>query len=246
VRVKTSTAIIAATLVAASALLYYIHYLIFRDARHLFIYLLGDLAFVPLEVLLVVVIIERVLSEREKQAILNKLNMVIGAFFSELGTRLLGDLTPAVKGQEHVRERLHVIADWRARDFQRAIAFARDFSYDMDPRRLDLDALRQLLVAKRGFMVRLLENPNLLEHDRFTDMLWAIFHLAEELEARVSLRDLPAKDLEHLGGDMCRVYSQLAGEWLAYAQHLQSNYPFLFSLVVRTHPMQEHPSAVIH
>jgi len=53
--------------VALSGLLYYVHYLIFRDPHHIFIYLLGDLAFLPLEALVVVIIIERVLARRERQ-----------------------------------------------------------------------------------------------------------------------------------------------------------------------------------
>jgi len=236
---------IAAVLLAGSAALYWTHYLIFRDAHHIFIYLLGDVAFVPIEVLLVVVVIERMLEERDKRAMLHKLNMVIGAFFSEIGTRLLGDLTPAVQGKEQVWEYLALKAGWRRGDFQNAIAFARAFSYQMDPQRIDLEALCQLLVTKREFMLRLLENPNLLEHERFTDLLWAMFHLAEELSARESLRDLSDNDLAHLAEDMRRAYSRLAAAWVAYAQHLQASYPFLFSLMVRTHPLQEHPSAAI-
>ena len=102
-----------------------------------------------------------------------------------------------------------------------------------------------MLAGKREFLLRLLENPNLLEHARFTDLLWAIFHLGEELEARASLQGLPKSDLDHLAGDLTRVYSQLAGQWIAYAQHLQADYPFLFSLLVRTNPLQEQPSAVV-
>jgi hypothetical protein len=176
---------------------------------------------------------------------LSKLNMVIGAFFSELGMRLLGELTPALANRAEVRERLAANADWAPRDFQRAIAFAHACSYDVDLASVDLVALRDLLVAKREFLLRLLENPNLLEHERFTNLLWAIFHLAEELHARESLRDLPESDLGHLRGDIERVYSRLAAEWVAYVQHLQENYPFLFSLVLRTHPLQESPSAIV-
>jgi len=84
-----------------------------------------------------------------------------------------------------------------------------------------------------------------VEHERFTDLLWAIFHLGEELSARESLEGLPESDLEHLAGDSTRVYSQLASQWIAYAQHLKADYPFLFSLLARTHPLQEQPSAVI-
>ena len=71
---------------------YFIHYLIFRDLHHIFLYLIGDLAFLPLEVLLVVVIIERILNRREQTAKMKKLNMVIGAFFSEVGNDLLSSL----------------------------------------------------------------------------------------------------------------------------------------------------------
>jgi hypothetical protein len=48
-----------------------------------------------------------------------------------------------------------------------------------------------------------------------------------------------------LSGDLTRAYSQLAGQWIVYAQHLQADYPFLYSLLVRTHPLQEQPSAVV-
>jgi hypothetical protein len=37
----------------------------------------------------------------------------------------------------------------------------------------------------------------------------------------------------------------MVAEWVAYAKHLKADYPFLFSLVVRTHPFQTHPSATV-
>lgn len=244
-RSRSPMTLIAALLLLCSILVYYAQILIFKDADHTFFYFLQDLAFVPIQVLLVVLLIERVLENRERESILHKLNMVIGAFFSEIGTRLLGDLTPAVEGMEEVRERLALTAAWKRREFTAAIAFARAFQYKIDPRRIDLIELRDLLVAKRAFMVRLLENPNLLEHERFTDLLWAVFHLTEELAARPTLPNLAERDMAHIAEDMRRAYSQLAAEWVAYAQHLQATYPFLFSLVVRTHPMQEQPRAEI-
>ena len=77
--------ILAISLVLLSAILYTMHFVIFGDAHHIFIYMVGDLAFVPIEVLMVTVIIHRILSDREKRQLLEKLNMVIGAFFSEVG-----------------------------------------------------------------------------------------------------------------------------------------------------------------
>ncbi len=73
---------IALLLIVASALSYTVHFIIFRDPHHIFLYMIGDFGFLFLDVLLVLLIIERLLSGREKKAMIQKLNMVIGTFFS--------------------------------------------------------------------------------------------------------------------------------------------------------------------
>jgi len=236
--------VLAAIFLAASALLYFVHYQIFHDEHHIFIFLMHDIAFLPLEVFLVVIVIERILNRREKQEMLYKLNMVIGAFFSEVGNKLLAELIEDFANREEISRNLNVSAEWTTKDFKRADAYAYDLKIDIDIHKIDLEALKALLSQKRYYLLTLLENPNLLEHDRFTDLLWATTHLDEELEARPSLKDLPESDLAHLAVDIERMYDHLASEWLDYVQHLKSSYPFLFSLVLRTHPFQENPSAV--
>lgn len=236
---------LAIAFVALSAITYFIHYLVFRDIHHVLIYLVGDLAFLPLQVLLVVVIIERLLARRETQAKLEKLNMVVGAFFSELGNYLLQDLLKHFDNRLEISRHLNISDSWTTKDFQKAVAFADHLRVEVDCRTIDLGKLKTFLAQRREFLLTLLENPSLLEHDRFTDLLWAVTHLDEELEARPSLIGLPDKDLEHLAGDIQRLYDHLASEWLDYVQHLKSKYPFLFSLVLRTHPFQEHQSAII-
>jgi hypothetical protein len=231
--------------VALSGLLYFVHYLIFRDVHHIFIYLLGDLAFLPLEALVVVIIIERVLARREMHAKLEKLNMVVGAFFSEIGNRLLQDLLPHFDNRSEISSHLNVAQNWTKRDFRKADKFAHQLRVEVDCRNIDLGALKGLLEEKREFLLTLLENPSLLEHDRFTDLLWAVTHLDEELAVRSTLIDLPEKDMDHLAGDIKRLYDHLASEWLDYVQHLKLRYPFLFSLVLRTHPFQEGQSPII-
>jgi len=234
----------AIILLATSVMLYLIHYLIFRDAHHIYIYLLGDFAFLPLQVLLVGLIIDRILSWREKQAMLTKMNMVVGVFFSEMGTRLLGELLPGFDRSQIIAG-LGVKPNWGAGDFRQATAFADSLKPQADGRAINLEALKDFLSHERDLVLRLLENPNLLEHERFTDMLWAVSHLAEELEARPQLQNLPKSDEAHIGADIGRAFGALAAQWLEYVQHLRSNYPYLYSLVLRTHPLQDHPSATV-
>ena len=85
----------------------------------------------------------------------------------------------------------------------------------------------------------------MLEHDTFTDLLWAVTHLTEELACRENCGDLPETDLQHLTGDMKRAYILLVHEWLDYMQHLKQNYPYLFSLAVRMNPFDPAASPIV-
>jgi len=236
---------VVAGLLLVSAATYIVHYLIFHDAHHIFVYMVEDIAFIPIEVLLVALVIERLLARREKRAKLQKLNMVIGTFFSELGTQLLGQLTDGIRDKDEVRPHLNVSADWAAADFKKALAAEGQQDYVIDLDRIDLAALQERLAKHRDLLVMLLGNPNLLEHERFTDLLWAVFHLMEELSARGDLSALPDTDRAHIAGDIRRVYSHLTVEWLHYCEHLQGAYPYIFSVVTRTHPLQEQPDPVV-
>jgi len=233
------------SLLVASAVWYVIHYAVFRDAHHIFIYMVGDIAFLPVEVLLVTLIIHGLLERREKAARMDKLNMVIGAFFSEVGTRLLAYFSDFDPRLDKIRQDLIITGDWSDQKFLSLAKRLRGYDYAVAVQKVGLEDLRSLLMARRDFFLRLLENPNLLEHESFTDLLWAAFHLTEELASREDLAQLPDTDLEHLAGDIRRVYAVLVREWLSYMKHLKDNYPYLFSLSMRTNPFDQTASAIV-
>lgn len=229
------------SLVLSSALLYLFHFAVFKDLNHILIYLVGDIAFLPLEVLLVTLILHRLLSEREKRTLLQKMNMVIGVFFSEVGTGLLKSLSEFDSRTEQFRSHLIIQNSWSEKDFIETCKSVHNYEYKMESRKGDLESLRSFLLEKRAFLLRLLENPNLLEHESFTELLWAVFHLTEELSLRLHVRQLSRADYEHLSVDMKRAYILLISEWLKYMRHLKQDYPYLFSLALRTNPFD--PSA---
>ncbi|KKO20109.1 MAG: hypothetical protein L3J18_09965 [Candidatus Brocadia sp.] len=224
------------SLVTISAFLYFIHYEIFQDAHHIFIFLIGDIAFVPIEVLFVTLIIHRLLSEREKRAVMKKLNMVIGAFFSEMGIKLLQYFSHFDRTFDKIRENLVVTNTWSEKEFFDTGKGVKSFDCRMDSQNGNLAELRNFLVEKRDFLLRLLENPNLLEHESFTELLWAVSHLTEELIARADVSTLSNADYAHLSGDIKRAYLALIFEWLEYMRHLKDDYPYLFSFAVRMNP----------
>lgn len=229
-----------------SAGLYFLHYLIFHDARYIFIYFLADLAFLFIDVLVVILFIENLLERREKKSLMKKMNMVIGTFFSEVGLELLRHFSVFVQNTESLKAKIEIAPGWGQKDFERARREAQSFSYQVRAQADRLAELRAFLLSKYPFLLGLLENPNLLEQERFTDLLWAVFHLAEELSYRNErMEGLPESDIRHLAGDLQRAYSLIVGEWISYTQHLQDSYPFLFSLAARINPLAGHPSAVV-
>jgi hypothetical protein len=230
-------------LIILAVLLYIVHFVIFKDPHHIFIFGLGDLAFLPIEVLLVTLIIHRLLGQREKRLRLEKLNMLIGAFFSEVGTELLAYLSDSDPKLDEIRAGLLVTGDWEEQEFHLCCNRLKDYDYDIDIEKISLKKLQDFLSHKKDFLIAMLVNPNLLEHETFTDLLQAVFHLTEELAHRKEITSVSEKDTEHLTGDVKRVYGLLVNEWLAYMEHLKSEYPFLFSLAMRTNPFDKEASA---
>jgi hypothetical protein len=224
-------------LLVVSLLVYLAEYFIFGRGDEIVFGLMSNLSFLPVYVLFVTLMIERVIKEREREAKMKKLNMVIGVFFSELGTQLLHDFMAFFADGKEVSKRLRPTPHWRPADFVAARDFLKGQEVVLDARLGDLAALKAFLAEKKTVLLMLLENPNLLEHDAFTDLLWAVLHLMEELQARRSLEGLPETDLDHLSGDIKRAHTHLLAEWIVYMRHLHDDYPYLYSLAVRMNPM---------
>jgi voltage-gated potassium channel len=189
--------------------------------------------------------VEMLLGRREKRARGEKRDMIIGLFFSQVGSTLVRRLIRADSGIGVLRENLDVTMRWSKENFRKAEALLRAYPYDLDLTALDLPALRRLLHANSEFLVRLLENPNVMEHETFTSLLQAVFHLKEELDHRGDLTRLPPKDLDHLGVDIKRIYSQILLQWLHYLDHIKDNFPYFFSFQLRVTPFLNDEDATV-
>ena len=229
-------AISALVLILLSAIFFLISYEIFHDPHHIFMTILDDIGFAFFEVFLVTLVIHRLLLSREKKALLRKLNMVIGTFFIEAGTELMHICSKFDPKASDMAKKLAATKDLSDKEFEVISKDLKKYNSAIDYRIGDIESLKSFLVSKRGFLLSLLENPNLLEHDSFTNLLWATFHLADELSRRKDLKSSTDVDRQHIAKDMNRAYSSIIGEWLAYMKHLKSDYPYLFSLAMRTNP----------
>ncbi|HEY5139487.1 MAG TPA: hypothetical protein VIJ25_09270, partial [Methylococcales bacterium] len=160
--------VVGVLLITLTVLLGIVHYELFHDARTFLFYMALDVAFVPVQVLLVTLIISNILAYREKRAMLDKLNMVIGAFFSQLGTRLLRDFSAIDPDMSKIAEHLKIENEWTDKKFSDMRINLQSHHYNVDYSVAAFESMRELLVKERGFLLGLLENQNLLEHESFT------------------------------------------------------------------------------
>lgn len=223
----------------ASILMYIVQYAVFNDYLGIINSFLGKIAFVPIQVFLITVVISGILSDMEKSARLEKLNILIGTFFSETGTKSLKYFSKIDPNIEEIGNKLKVTDSWVDEDFKNALNYAKDRDYTLNASKEDIIKIYEFLSKNKEFLMRLLENPNLMEHEHFTELLRAVFHLLEELESRENLHESSDNDIMHLNGDMVRSYRLITIEWVNYMKYLKNNYPYLFSLAMRRNPFDK-------
>ncbi len=189
--------------------------------------------------------VQMLLQRRQEQLRKQRLHMLVGVFFSEIGTTFLQLLSGCDAELDQIREDLTIDSGLADEEYARISARLEWHAFQIDPKLINFEPMRNFLSKQGDLLLRLLENPNLLEHESFTDLLMAIFHMREELISRPELVKLPDKDVEHLVNDAKRIYILLAKQWVSYMLYLKKSYPYLFSLAIRTNPFCEDRSAIV-
>jgi hypothetical protein len=228
-------------LLALSVALHGLHFLIFKDLHHIMVYLLGDIAFIPLEVFLVTVVIDQLLEKKEKEKRMEKMHMLIGLYFQELGLNLLKVLVLADEKRTDFQGPCQVGMNWNSKDFRRLEQWLSKRKMEVNSTQIDYDYLYLMLREQKSLMVSLISNPTLIEHENFSELLIAVNHLQDEMALRERLKDRPdyQPDLKHWKSDLERVYALSAIQWIRYIEHLKENYPFLYNAARVTNPFEE-------
>lgn len=182
-------------------------------------------------------------NRREEKIRKEKVNMVLGLFFSEMGNDLLKYFVKFDNEVKLLYKNLRVSIKWENQDFNKAYDLLKKHHISIDSHKGDMTALLKCMQSRSNLLLRLIENPIIQEHENFTDLLRAIFHLRDELSQRNNLFELLDSDRKHLEGDISRVYKLLIFEWLRYLRYIKKDYGYLFSLAVRTNPFD--PDATV-
>lgn len=228
-------------LIFLSFLLHALHFAIFKDLEHIFVYLLGDIAFIPLEVFIVTLVIDQLLEGRERQERLKKLNMLIGLFYQEIGLILLKTFSHTDPQMALLKKSCHFTHDWQEQDFKKLEKELSAMDHLVTIEAINLAELKALLSENKNLLINLIANPTLLEHETFSELLLSVSHLQEELQLREkNQKRVPSyENADHIKIDIERVYGHLIIQWLHYIEHLKSDYPFLYATAMATNPFDE-------
>ena len=243
---------LAIGLTIASAILYTIAYFGFHEPDKVIFYIVIDLAFIPLDILIVALVIESLIEKKERETVLEKLDMILGVFFSEIGDELLETFTKINASSDEIIKNLENIENWSKKDYQNAYKHLETKGVTFNPSIKEeeipkyINELKGVFDGKREFLVGLIENPNILEKDSFSNLILAIFHLEDELKYRIQPEEVDIADFRHIVGDIDRVYSKLTLEWLKYLEFLNKHYPYMSSIALRTNPFNPNKDIHVH
>lgn len=234
-------------LILLTILIYFLKIVIIGDEgeSNTLTYIFNALGFLPLNVLFVTLIISGLLSRMEKQRRAEKMRMVLGIFFSEIGSDLVNIFVKCDSSCSKIRDALKVKTDWTKADFKNAADQISMICPTAKPCVEDFEHIRDKLAEKRDFILRIIENPVFLENEEISRIMQNILHISDELNLRKDLHSLPKSDLNHLSGDVNRVYCDLMKLWLTNMEYLSENYPHLFSLSIRASPFSEENNPIV-
>ncbi|UPA29265.1 hypothetical protein L0P85_11690 [Terrisporobacter glycolicus] len=209
--------VVSLVLVGLSAIMFLIHYLVFGQAVNTAYYSLMNLCFIPVNSLVVTLILERLIDYKAKQERMEKLSMLIGLFFTEVGYKLMRLIIKADKGGKNSITSFNNLDEVKNQ--------VEKHNYTIDMKDIDLDEIKDVLLENSNLLVNLISNENITEHEIFTDLLMSVIHLRDEIIFYKNDKNNQL-DISHLEKDILRVYKNIAMQWVDYLKYLNKSYPF--------------------
>jgi hypothetical protein len=211
-------------LIFLSFVMFLIHYLIFGQLENTIYYSFMSLCFIPINILAVTLVFEKLVERRARIERLSKLNMLVGLFFSDIGFTLLELI---VAGDDKVKSIGLNFDDLK--DCEKKFM---TYDYTVVFEKINYSELQKLVIEGRDVLTSLISNENILEHEIFADLLMALMHLRDEI-IFINQKELTKEDCIHLRGDINRVYKALTLQWINYLFHLKQFYPYQYNGAIK-------------
>lgn len=214
-------------LVFLSLAMFLIHYLIFGQLENTIYYSLMSLCFIPINILSVTLVFEKLVERRARLERLSKLNMLVGLFFSDMGFTLLKLI---VSADDKIQS---LGLDFN--DLKSCVNKLKCYDHQIVFEKINYPELKELVIGGKDILSSLISNESILEHETFANLLMSLMHLRDEI-IFIKYTELTLDDCAHLKGDLIRVYENLSFQWINYLSHLRQFYPYQYSGAIKFNP----------
>lgn len=221
---KRHLTILSIFLLMISLILYISQVMIFRQPETTAFYIFQDLAFLPVTIAIATLVVGYLMEEHDRQERINRTRMLTSSFFTDVGNELLRILIT----QGHYEIPLLLLTDECKNKTEEELKHSiekMNFQVSWTPE--TEREIQNLLDAQHDSMLIITSNPALLDHEIFTDMLWAIFHLKDEMKGRAS-ENISSADQKHLESDAKRVFDLLLLDWMNHLNYMKKEYPYYY------------------
>lgn len=221
--------LISLWLIFLSLIMFYFHYKVFGQLENTIYYSLMSICIIPINILAVTIVFEKLMERQKRFERMGKINMLVGLFFSDVGYSLLNILSEADI------ELNNISIDYN--NLKIAKNFFKSHKHTINLDNLDYKHLEEIVLSSKDILSNLLSNENILEHETFTDLLLSLMHLRDEL-ILLKLKEASKDDLDHITGDIIRVYMTLTTQWISYLEHLKGTYPYMYTGAIKLSPFK--------
>ncbi len=190
---------VAAALFVMAVIIYGLQILLFKQPETTAFYIFQDMAFMPVTIAVATLLVGYLMDESDKAERIERSRILTSSFYSIVGYDLFEILT------ELYDEKKEVV------------------SWDLD----QYTAMLNMINTYLNEILTIASNPNLLEHEAFTDVLWAVMHFREEMTYYLAEKP-SAKDNRHVQVDAKRVYDLLSENVKEYEHYISVEYPYFY------------------
>lgn len=226
-------------LLSLSLILFFIQTRVFNDLNKALSLLCSNIAFIPLNVFLTAFVIDTLFERRNKYHKIEKLIMIEGVFFSEFGTELLEKFARHDKNIKVLSDEAHINKNWGPSEFKKFNSVINNHQFDVDINTISLRKVSNIINDNKDFLISIITNPTLMEHELFSEMAVAIFHIREELQDIYVHTEYDTFNREHIKEDFSILYKLMTQTWIIYMKHLQEEYPTLFKKAMIHNPFHK-------
>lgn len=219
--------LISIALILISLSLFSLHIMIFKNTLNTLNDTLINIAFIPIDILVVTIIFDNIVDYKNYKDRNNKLNMLVGLFYNEIGFQLMHYI---IQGDKNA---INLITDFS--NINELENLLRNHNYVVNIDNIDIKSIKNLLYNNNSLLINLISNENIILYDDFTDLLMDVTHIRDEI-IFIEKYGFPELGQDHIEEDLDRLYNIITLEWIKYIRYLEKTYPFLYHNAVRLNP----------